>query len=295
MKIMHLLIFVFDIQASGSELVESLKLALDIGYRMIDTAYSYQNEEDVGEAIKSKLEENVLTREELFVCTKLWNTYHRPDLVKVGLDLALKNLKLDYIDLFIIHWPLAFKEGAVVLPRDEKQEIIESNVDIVDTWKSMIELVKTGKVRSIGVANFNHDQLERILKATSYVPVVNQIECHPYLTQKKLDEYCKSKKIHIIAYAPLGSPNRPHIFTGEPNLFADPHIIALAKRHNRTQAQIMIKYQLQKKHTTIPKSVTPRRIISNFDVFNFFLSTDDMLLLDGLNFNRRMVPFVGFV
>lgn len=189
---------------------------------------------------------------------------------------------------------MAFQEDPNNLyPRHDNNDLIESDVDFVDTWKSMECLLDEGLVRSIGVSNFNCEQLERLLKYATRIPAVLQIECHPFLTQIELSEYCKKHNIHLTAYSPLGSPNRPYVLTGEPNLFANKAIIGLARRLNRTQAQIMIRYQIQRGHSTVPKSITTSRIISNIDIFNFNLSPDDMAILDGLNYNRRFVPMLS--
>lgn len=236
----------------------------------------------------------LVKRDEMFISTKLWSTFHRTDLVKAGFEKSLANLQLDYIDLFLLHWPMALSENSeVLLPRDDSHELIASEAaDLESTWLAMVQLVRTGLCRGVGVCNFNEQQLDRILAVSPYVPVALQIECHPYLTQKSLSQYCALHGITVIAFSPLGTPNRQNALTGEPNLFADLNIAEMAKRLHRTQAQILIRYQVQRGHCAIPKSVTPNRIVSNFDVFDFELSDDDMVLLDGLNYDRRFVPML---
>lgn len=267
-------------------------VAIATGYRHIDTAYFYENEKIVGETLRKAFASDVVKREEMFVTTKLWSTFHRSDLVKPALEKSLANLQLDYVDLYLIHWPMALSEQSeVLLPCDENQELIPSKAaSLESTWLAMVQLVETGLCRGVGVCNFNEQQLDRMLAISPYVPVALQIECHPYLTQKSLSKYCASHGITVIAYSPLGTPNRPYALTGEPNLFADQSIADMAKRLKRTQAQILIRYQVQCGHCTIPKSVTPQRIVSNFNVFDFELSEDDMAVLDGLNYGRRFVP-----
>lgn len=230
----------------------------------------------------------------MFISSKLWNTCHRPDLVRNAAVASINNLQLDYLDLYLIHWPMAFKEDPVNLyPTHDNHDPIESDVSFVDTWKAMEELVAEGLVRSIGVSNFSVKQMDRLLKFALRMPAVLQIECHPYLTQCELSAYCKRHNIHVTAYSPLGSPNRPYSLTGEPNLFANKSIISLAKRLRQTQAQIMIRYQIQLGRSVIPKSITSSRIVGNIKVFDFNLSPDDMTMLNGLNYNRRFVPMLS--
>lgn len=193
-----------------------------------------------------------------------------------------------------MHWPMAFIEDENNLyPLNDNGDIIESKIDFTDTWKAMEDLVDEGLVRSIGVSNFNIAQLDRLLTCAKIVPAVLQNECHPFLTQNELSKYCVKNNIHFTAYSPLGSPNRPNVLTGEPNLFANNTIIDLARRMDRTQAQIMLRYQIQREHSIIPKSITSNRITSNIEIFDFNLSPDDMAMLNGLNYNRRFVPMLS--
>ncbi|CAD7005051.1 unnamed protein product [Ceratitis capitata] len=253
------------------EVVQAVKDAIDVGYRHIDCAHVYQNEDEVGEGIETKINEGALKREELFVTSKLWNTFHKPELVRGALETTLKNLRLDYLDLYLIHWPMGYKEGGPLFPNDDVGNVLHSNVDYVDTWKAMEKLVEDGLVKSIGVSNFNKRQIERVLEVATIPPVTNQIECHPYLTQES-------------------SPNRPWAKPEDPILLEDAKIVAIAKKYGKTPAQILIRYQVQRGNIVIPKSVTKSRIASNFDVFNFELSADDIATINSFNCNGRFVP-----
>lgn len=171
---------------------------------------------------------------------------------------------------------MAYKEGDVLFPADADGKIIFSDVDWLDTWREMEKAVDDGLVKSIGVSNFNKRQLERLLANCKIPPVANQVECHPYLLQKKLSSFCKEKNIVITAYSPLGSPSRPWVQPGDPILLDEPKIKALAEKYKRDAGQILIRYQIQRGHSVIPKSVTKSRISSNFNVFDFELTDGDI-------------------
>jgi aldehyde reductase len=187
-----------------------VKDAIDAGYRHIDSAFAYGNEAEVGAAVRDKIAEGVVEREDMFIVTKLWNTFHRPDLVEPSLRESLKNFGLDYVDLYLIHMPMAHKEGESMFPADPATgQWFSSDVDYVETYKAMEELVKKGLTKSIGVSNFNKRQIERVLENCSIPPVTNQVELHPYLSQVKLVNFCQSKGITITAFSQFGSPASP--------------------------------------------------------------------------------------
>lgn len=270
-----------------------MKTAIEVGYRHIDCAFVYGNEKEVGAAISSKIADGTVKREDLFITSKLWNTFHRPDLVKGALLKSLENLNLTYLDLYLVHWPQAYKEEGELFPKDADDKIAFSDVDYVDTWKALEPLVGEGLVRSIGISNFNSKQVARLLEHASIVPVTNQIECHPYLNQRRLKDFCEARKITITAYSPLGSPDRPWAKPDDPSLLDDPKLKAIADRLGKTVAQVLIRYQIDRNNIVIPKSVTASRIASNFDVFDFKLSQEDMSLIDSFDCNGRMVPMTA--
>lgn len=274
--------------SKGDELYEAIRVAVEAGYRHFDTAFAYQNETDIGRAIKDLISEGKITRREIFITTKLWNTCHRRDLVREALFNSLRRLQMNYIDLYLIHTPCAFAEtnDHVVFPRDESKNIIYADVDYIDAWNEMVKLSNEGLVKNIGVSNFNVEQLNRIIR-TGFLPAVLQIECHPFLTQTDLLHFCRRRGIHVTSHCPLGSPNRVIGFNGLPKLLDNKTIYEIAKLYGKTPAQILIRYQIEKGNSVIPKSVREDRIQLNIMVFDFCIKPDDMDMLDALNCDLR--------
>uniref|UniRef100_A0A8D1TN46 NADP-dependent oxidoreductase domain-containing protein n=1 Tax=Sus scrofa TaxID=9823 RepID=A0A8D1TN46_PIG len=225
-----------------------------------------------------------------FWSRQLWATFFRPELVRPALERSLKKLRLDYVDLFIIHVPITMKPGEELLPKDASGKVIFDTVDLRDTWAALEKCKDAGLTKSIGVSNFNHKQLEMILNkpGLKYKPVCNQVECHPYLNQSKLLEFCKSKDIVLVAYSALGSQrNSKWVEESNPYLLEDPVLNAIAKKHNRSPAQVALRYQLQRGVVVLAKSFNEQRIKENFQVFDFELPPEDMKTIDGLNQNLR--------
>lgn len=239
--------------ASGKEAEEAVQHALRTGYRLIDTASYYRNEEDVGKAIR----ESGIQRSGIFVTTKIWNDQHADPVA--AFEQSRKRLALDYIDLYLIHWPV---------------------VERKETWKAFCNLQKAGKARSIGVANFTIRHLEDLLSSTDVVPAVNQFEFTPFLYQKELLEFCKRHKIQVEAYAPLTRGAK----------FQHPVIAELSAKHSRTPSQVLLRWCIQHGVVPIPKSRTPARIEENAGAFNFSLTQADMQKLDSLNEKYRVAP-----
>ncbi|WP_085506457.1 aldo/keto reductase [Thalassobacillus devorans] len=246
-------------QVEDDEAVPAVKKALETGYRSIDTAAIYGNERGVGKAIQ----ESGLQREELFITTKVWNTDQGYENTLKAFDESLEKLGLEYVDLYLIHWPT---------PEFD---------DYVETYKALEKLYHDGRAKAIGVCNFDIDHLQRLLDECEVTPVLNQVECHPYLAQKEMKDFCKQHGIYVEAWSPL-------MQGGE--VLGNNTVKTIAEKHDKTPAQVIIRWHLQNDTIVIPKSVTPSRIEENFNVFDFELDTLDMEQIDALDRNERKGP-----
>lgn len=244
----------------GPELVNAVKTAIIQGYRSIDTAAIYGNEEGVGQGIREGIEEAGISREDLFVTSKVWNSDLGYESAISAYEASLERLGLDYLDLYLIHWPVEGKYK--------------------DAWKALETLYKDGRVKAIGVSNFHVHHLKDLLADSEIKPMVNQIEYHPYLTQKEIQAFCVEQGIQLEAWSPL--------MAGE--LLEQPVLKELGEKYGKSVAQIILRWDLQNGVVTIPKSTNEQRLAENASIFDFELSIEDMERIDGLNQNKRVGP-----
>ncbi|XP_063833210.1 aldo-keto reductase AKR2E4-like [Ostrinia nubilalis] len=267
-------------KADPGQFCQAVECAIDAGYRHIDTASCYKNEVEIGQAIANKIKQGVVTRQDLFVTTKLWNDSHAEADVIPALKESLNKLKLDYVDLYLVHWPVSVNSQGE-----------DTAVDHSETWRGMEQAVALGLAKSIGVSNFNEEQLERLLKSAKIKPVVNQFEINPTLTQHKLVNFCKEPSVVPMAYTPLGliSEARPE-FIGKDAIKTDPKLGELAQKYGKTRAQIALRYLIQRGIPVLPKSFTKSRIEENLNIFDFELTDKEMDIVDSFNIDHRCVP-----
>jgi diketogulonate reductase-like aldo/keto reductase len=291
----------------------AVEAAIKGGYRNIDTANDYNNEPEIGEAIKNCIKEGIVTREELFIQSKLWQANHREEHMRVDIAETLKDLQLDYVDSYIIHWPQACpssgkqaavrKDGACAGPIDketgrhpmfpmDEDDYYMADMDchFVDTYKAMEKLVDEGLVRSLGISNFNKRQVEEVV-ANARVPVsILQNESHVYLQQKDLVDVCRFNNICFQAFSPLGSGDTNYAVKPPPTgtlPLGDKDIAAIAEKNGKNPGQVMLRWAIQRGTTVVSKSVSPERIMSNFALFDWALDAEDMAKISDLNCNWR--------
>jgi len=276
----------------GGQVAASIKEAIKCGYRHIDCAYIYGNQREIGQALKECVQEGLCTREDLFITSKLWNDSHHPEDVMAALQETLDELQLEYLDMYLIHWPVCFKKG-IAFPESGNDFIALDDLPISKTWQAMEKCVDAGKTRGIGVSNFSAKKLDSLVKQARIPPAVNQVERHPYLAQPALVEYCKANNIHVTCFCPLGSMDRPDLvrtYTANNRvLLEDSAVVNIAKKHGCSPAQVLLKWAIQTGTSTIPKSAKPHRIAENLASLNVNLDDDDMRNLKELDHHARYV------
>lgn len=267
---------------------DAVKSAIDSGYRHIDCAHIYGNEDNVGRALSESFAS--VSRDEIWVTSKLWNDCHRAEHVKPALQTTLANLRLDQLDLYLMHWPIAQKHGTPI-PQSGDDFVSLDEVPLLETWSAMEECQRAGLCRHIGVSNFNIPKLKHLLDQGSIPPSMNQVESHPYLQQTQLFDFCSQHGILFTAYSPLGSGDRPErlLKENEPKLFTDPTIKQIAQKHARTPAQIMLAWAVNRGSIAIPKSANPDRMRENLAAAEIELDNDDMQILAGINKDYRFI------
>ena len=282
-------------KSKPGEVKRAIKQAIELGYRHIDCAAIYKNEAEIGEALSECLAEGLVKREELWITSKLWNDGHRKEDVQPALEKTLSDLRLEYLDLYLMHWPVAFKNG-LDFPEDLDGYVPLTEVPLEETWEAMQELQSNGLVRHIGTSNFSAKKLQRLIDVGGQQPEMNQVELHPYLQQQKLIDFCHAHGIHVTAYSPLGSMDRHESMKkeGEPVPLKSDIIMAIAQKNGMSPAQVLIRWQVQRNIAVIPKSTNPVRLKENLDSLNCELSETDMAEIKSMDQHKRIVDGAFF-
>ncbi|KAI1328533.1 aldo-keto reductase [Xylariaceae sp. FL0255] len=290
----HVSIGTFQGDAGNQKVKDAVKLALHLGYRSIDGAAAYGNEKEIGEAIR----ESRVPREEIFVISKLAQTWHKPSDVAQGLDESLRDLQLEYVDLYLMHFPHAYEcddqHRTVRHPSGNGKPVIDYELsrNYITTWKAMESLIESGKAKAIGVSNFNLLKIRSLIEAARIIPAVNQVEIHPYLAQEDLVQFCQQRKITIMAHQPLGG--RPvgvvRANPGVPPPTEDPKIIEIASNLGISTAQVCLSWAVQKGIPVVPKSVQERHMKENLELVK--LSEPIVRTIDDLSQSRGPIRFL---
>ena len=275
-------------QMDDGSAYESVKTGIEAGYRHLDCAHIYGNEADIGRALGDVLK--TANRAELWITSKLWNDSHRPERVEPALKATLTNLGLDYLDLYLIHWPIAHRAGVIRPEVGEEFESLEE-IPLIETWNAMEACATSGLCRNIGVANFNAPKLESLIEKGSIAPAMNQVEAHPFLQQNELLKFCQANNILFTAYSPLGSKARPQrlLKDNEPSLFEHPEIVRIAEKHDKSIAQILLAWAICRGTIPIPKTSNPGRMRENLAAAEVELDKDDMVAIATINKDYRFI------
>ena len=277
-------------KSKPGEVGTAIRSAIKIGYRHFDCAFIYMNEKEIGQAFADAFADGDLQREDVWITSKLWNHCHKQEDVIPALKSTLADLQLDYLDLYLVHWPHVFKKDFMGASKAE-ETLPTSEVPHIETWRGMEAAVDAGLAKHIGVCNFNKHKLRALSEQASIIPEMNQVELHPMLHQTDLLDFCKENGTHVTAYSPLGSPDRSAGMKAadEPNLFQNLEVKELAQKHNCSEAQIMIAWAMERGTAVIPKSVNPERQKQNFESTAINLSKDDMKLMATADKEYRFV------
>ena len=269
---------------------KAIETALENGYRHIDCAATYGNEAEIGEAFRKIFSEGKVDREDVWITSKLWNNSHKKEDVIPALKQSLKDLQLNYLDLYLIHWPVAFKPG-VAMPQNDSEYLSLKEVPLIETWEAMLEAKKQGLVKHVGVSNFSEKKLNELMAHSGESPEMNQVELHPFLQQPQLLEFCKENNIHLTGFSPLGSTDRSQRLKAEnePSLLKNETIKKIADKHKASPAQVLIKWHLKRGTAVIPKSTSEEHLISNLKSKEVPLDEADMKEIASLDRHYRYV------
>ena len=269
----------------AAETRNATRTALETGFRHLDCSERYRNEEQVGQAIREAVDAGRLNRNELFLTTKLWNNNHRPERVQPAIESSRKRLQLDYIDLYLMHTPYAFQPGDDQDPRDQNGNVIyDEGITLMDTWRAMENLVDRGECKTIGLSDVSLEQVREVFEQARIKPAVVQIESHPYLPENEILEFCNSNGLVLLAFAPLGHGIKPGVME-------DPVIVAIAQRLNKTPAQVLLAWAIQRGIAVLTTPKTPARAKENFDVSA--LPDDAMEQINAIQTRQRLNLVTG--
>ncbi len=277
-------------KSETGEVYDAVRQAIRIGFRHIDCAAIYANEKEIGQAFHDAFSDGDVQREDLWITSKLWNSSHKKGQVMPAFQKTLDDLQLEYLDLYLVHWPVVLKDG-VSFPTSGADFLTLDEVPITETWQAMEACVDTQKTHHIGVSNFSIKKIGTLLQTARIVPEMNQVEMHPLLQQNELLDYCKSHSIPLTAYSPLGSPDRADSIKqdNEPGMLDHPVIVNIAENHGCTSAQILIAWAMDRGTSVIPKSVNPGRLQLNFEAQNIHLTEDDRTSIAAMDRHYRYV------
>lgn len=277
-------------KSEKGEIFKAIRTAIELGYRHIDCALFYGNEPEIGEALADAQKAGDVKREDLFITSKLWNNAHLPEKVQPNIEQSLKDLKLDYLNLYLMHWPVAVQPH-IGFPQKAEDMMSLSDIPLSTTWESMIKLKEKQLTKHIGVSNFSIKKLQDLYQKVGIMPEADQLESHPFFQQKQLLEFCKANDIIFTAFCPLGSADRPanRIFADEPKLFENETIKKIAEENTISMAQVMLAWAVQRGTSVIPKSVNPARLKENLEAADIKLSAENMATLANLPINYRYI------